>query len=92
MKSAGNATTDTGLLSAADCKDQDTEAFRSFKCQLYNTSLSHILEPITPAMKVPKVVRCPDAHFRQVVYGVVPDTMDYLEQALAACILEGCPM
>ena len=92
MKSV-NATTDSDLLSAADRKDQDTEAFRSFKRQLYHTSLSHILEPIAPAMKVPEVVRCPDAHFRQVVYGVGPNTMDYPEQALAACILEGwCPM
>ena len=44
-------------------------------------------------MKVPEVVRCPDAHFRRVLYGVGPNTMDYPEQALAACILEGwCPM
>ncbi|KAH9835642.1 uncharacterized protein C8Q71DRAFT_762915 [Rhodofomes roseus] len=77
----------------ADRKDKDTTAFRSFKRQLYHASLGNILTPLRPGMSTPEVVRCPDAHFRRAVYGIGPNTQDYPEQALAACVVEGwCPI
>lgn len=79
--------------SPADRQDKDTNAFRSFKQQLYHTSLTTILKPLRPAMTQPEVVRCPNAHFRRAVYGIAANMMDYPEQALAACIVEGwCPV
>ncbi|TFY56705.1 hypothetical protein EVJ58_g7473 [Rhodofomes roseus] len=77
----------------ADRQDKDTTAFRVFKRQLYHTSLGNILAPLRPGMLAPEVVRCPDAHFRRAVYGIGPNTQDYPEQALNACIVEGwCPV
>ena len=83
-----------GLIAAlGDPKDKDTDAFRMFKRQLYHTSVSTILEPIKPAMEAPQVMRCSDSHFRRTVFGVGPNTMDYPEQAQAACVVEGwCPV
>ncbi|KZT70892.1 hypothetical protein DAEQUDRAFT_688244 [Daedalea quercina L-15889] len=90
-----NAVHVLAFLAIAKCdkKDKDSNAFRAFKRQLYHTSVSTILEPIQPAMKVPVVKRCPDSHFRRVIYGVGPNMNDYPEQALAACVVEGwCPI
>ena len=43
-------------------------------------------------MTTPEVVRCPDGHFRRVIYGLGPYIADYPEQALLACIVQGwCP-
>ncbi|KAI0713005.1 hypothetical protein C8Q72DRAFT_799231 [Fomitopsis betulina] len=68
--------------SKADGQDKDTTTFRTFKHQLYHTSLGNILALLHP-----------DAHFCHVVYGIGVNTQDYLEQALAACVVEGwCPI
>jgi hypothetical protein len=43
-------------------------------------------------MTTPEVTRCPDGHFRRVIYGLGPYIADYPEQALLACIVQGwCP-
>lgn len=76
-----------------DPKDKDTDVFRMFKRQLYHTSVSTILDPIKPAMNTPQVMRCSDSHFRRGIFGVGLNTMDYPEQAMAACVVEGwCPV
>ncbi|KAH9927359.1 uncharacterized protein B0H18DRAFT_1118615 [Fomitopsis serialis] len=83
------------FLAIAKCekKHQNTTAFRTFKRQLYHASVAAVLDPLRPAMSTPEVVRCPDSHFRRALYGVGPNLMDYPEQALAACIVEGwCPV
>ncbi|KAK7452202.1 hypothetical protein VKT23_012305 [Stygiomarasmius scandens] len=42
--------------------------------------------------KMPRVTRCPDGHYRRVVYGLGPYIADYPEQALLACIVQNwCP-
>ncbi|KAH8096960.1 hypothetical protein BXZ70DRAFT_1000958 [Cristinia sonorae] len=44
-------------------------------------------------MSKPEVARCPDGHFRRVVYGLGPYIADYPEQVLAACVVQGwCPL
>jgi len=38
------------------------------------------------------VVKCPDSHFRRVIYGLGPYIADYPEQVLLATIVQGwCP-
>ncbi|KAM5535294.1 hypothetical protein V8D89_010979 [Ganoderma adspersum] len=60
----------------AERKYADTAAF----CQL------------KPGMLVPEVVRCPDGHFRRVIWGIGPYVADYPEQVLVANIVQGwCP-
>ncbi|KAF8225302.1 hypothetical protein L208DRAFT_1306832 [Tricholoma matsutake] len=41
-------------------------------------------------MMTPEVVRFPDGHSRKVIYGLGPYIADYPEQALLACIVQGC--
>jgi hypothetical protein len=43
-------------------------------------------------MTTPRVTRCPDGHYRRVIYGLGPYIADYPEQVLLACIVQGwCP-
>lgn len=43
-------------------------------------------------MLTPEVARCPDGHFRRVIYGLGPYIADYPEQCLLACIVQNwCP-
>ncbi|OSX57853.1 hypothetical protein POSPLADRAFT_1121276, partial [Postia placenta MAD-698-R-SB12] len=63
--------------------------FRKFRRQLFHASLSTILSPLRAAMSVPEVTRCPDGHFRRVIYGLGPYIADYPEQTLAGCIVQG---
>ncbi|KAF9499199.1 hypothetical protein BDN71DRAFT_1384458 [Pleurotus eryngii] len=63
--------------------DGDPE-FRTFKWQLYHRSLSTVLDHIKPSMSTPVVRRCPDGHFRRVVFDLGPVIADYPEQVLLA--------
>ncbi|KAG7097471.1 hypothetical protein E1B28_004814 [Marasmius oreades] len=74
-------------------KDQDKSAeFRKFRRQLFHTSLEYILSSMRPYMTEPKVTKCPDGHYRRVVYGIGPYIADYPEQALLSCIVQNwCP-
>ncbi|KAG1871596.1 hypothetical protein F4604DRAFT_1881075 [Suillus subluteus] len=66
--------------------------FQKFCCQLLHSSLAKMLETLKPGMTKPKVVCCPDGHFRRAVYGLGPYIADYPEQALLACIVQNwCP-
>ena len=43
-------------------------------------------------MTEPEVLKCPDGHFRRVVYGIGPYIADYPEQVLLTCIVQNwCP-
>ena len=63
--------------------------FRKFRCQLLHSLLAKMLESLKAGMTVPEVVRFPDGHFRKVIYGIGPYIVDYPEQALLACIVQG---
>ncbi|KAE9400903.1 hypothetical protein BT96DRAFT_1095902 [Gymnopus androsaceus JB14] len=63
--------------------------FRTFKKQLYHNSIAAILRPLKPAMTTPVVRRCPDGHFRQVIYDLAAFIADYPEQVLLAGVVQG---
>ncbi|KAJ3491298.1 hypothetical protein NLI96_g824 [Meripilus lineatus] len=72
--------------------DENTKEFRLFKKQLYHISLTHLLEPLRQGMTTPQVMRCPDGHFRRVIFEIGPFIADYPEQVLLAGIVQGkCP-
>lgn len=76
----------------ADKQHADNAQFRKFRRQLFHSSLSTILDSLKPGMTTPEVTRCPDGHYRRVIYGLGPYIADYPEQALLACIVQGwCP-
>jgi len=80
-----------GHTSGDRCYD-DSPAFRVFKRQLYHTSVAAILRPLHPGMTAPVIRRCPDGHFRRVIYNLVAFIADYPEQVMLTCIVQGwCP-
>ncbi|TRM57413.1 hypothetical protein BD626DRAFT_551157 [Schizophyllum amplum] len=80
-----------GFLSIpkTDKAHQDSATFRSFRQKLFHASLHHILRSVKPAMKVPKIIRYGDGHYRKTMYGIGPYIADYPEQVLLACIVQG---
>ena len=76
----------------ADKEHANDPKFRKFRRQLFHTSLSKILETLKPGMITPEVARCPDNHFRRLIYSLGAYIADYPEQALLTCIVQGwCP-
>ncbi|KAJ7648793.1 hypothetical protein DFH06DRAFT_1423544, partial [Mycena polygramma] len=67
--------------------DNDTD-FRTFKRQLYHASLAAVLSTLKPGMTTPVVRRCPDGHFRRVIYDFAPFIADYPEQVMLAGIVQ----
>jgi hypothetical protein len=79
-------------VSKADRRYQHDGKFRMFRRQLFHSSLAAILEPLRSAMTTPEVTRCPDGHFRRVIYGLGPYIADYVEQVLITSVVQGwCP-
>ncbi|THH16273.1 hypothetical protein EW146_g4353 [Bondarzewia mesenterica] len=89
-----NAVSVLGFLAIPKTNRQykDDPAFRKFRRQLFHASLTTIFEPLRAAMTTPEVTRCPDGHFRRIIYGLGPYIADYPKQVLLACIAQGwCP-
>ena len=79
-------------LKPGDRKYDNDPEFRKFKRQLFHASISAILSPLTAAMKKPVIRRCPDGHFRRVIYDLGPFIADYPEQVMLTGIVQGwCP-
>lgn len=74
---------------AADKVHSSDPTFRSFRRQLFHSSLSKILSTLAPVMEQPEVVECPDRNYRRAIWGVGPYIADYPEQTLLACIVQG---
>ncbi|KAH9174065.1 hypothetical protein EDB89DRAFT_2113711 [Lactarius sanguifluus] len=71
-------------------RESDDDAnFRTFKRRLYHSSISAILESLRPAMTTPVVRRCPDGHYRRVVFDIGPFIADYPEQIMLAGVVQG---
>lgn len=86
------------LISAAHEKHQadrqydDDPNFRTFRRQLFHSSLAAILDTLRPGMTTPEVALCPDGHFRRVIYSLGPYIADYPEQVLLSGIVQNwCP-
>ncbi|KAJ7078723.1 hypothetical protein B0H15DRAFT_1025784 [Mycena belliarum] len=73
-------------------KHRKTAAYQHFVRQMYHACLARVFEPLKAAMTTPELVRCPDGHFRRVIYGLGPYIADYPEQVWLACIVQNwCP-
>ena len=48
--------------------------------------------PVKPHMTSPKIVHCPDGHYHQATFLLVPYIVDYPEKCLLASVVQGwCP-
>jgi len=75
-----------------DRRYDDDLAFRRFKRQMYHDTIAAILSPLKSGMIVPVIRRCPDGHFRRVIYDLASYIADYPEQIyLAAVVQYWCP-
>jgi hypothetical protein len=75
-----------------DRRFDDNLAFRKFKRQLYHASIAAVLRPLRQGMTSPVVRRCPDGHYRRVIYDLVAFIADYPEQVALTGICQGwCP-
>ncbi|KAH9919576.1 hypothetical protein B0H21DRAFT_702115 [Amylocystis lapponica] len=86
-----NAIVVIGFLAIPKSERQygDNTRFRRFRRQLFHSSLSAIFSSLRQLMSVPDITRCPDGHYRRVIYGIGPYIADYPEQTLAGCIVQG---
>jgi hypothetical protein len=59
---------------------------------MYHDTIRAILSPLKPGMTSPVVRRCPDGHFRQVIYDLAAYIADYPKQVYLAGIVQNwCP-
>src|ERR1700679_41911 len=65
------------LFFLAEKEHASSVAFRVFRRKLFHTSLSLILQSLRPGETTPEVYRCPDQHFRRVIWGIGPYIADY---------------
>ncbi|KAG1883964.1 hypothetical protein F4604DRAFT_1919772 [Suillus subluteus] len=85
-----NAVAPIGFLAIpkVERKYDNDVVFRKFKCQLYHASISAILQPLKPGMETPLIRRCPDGHYRQVIYDLAAYIADYPKQLMVAGIVQ----
>ncbi|TBU25238.1 hypothetical protein BD311DRAFT_780434 [Dichomitus squalens] len=70
----------------------DSAAFRTFKKQLYHDALAHVLAPLRPWITTPRVMRCPDGHYRRAIFELGPFIADYPEQVyVSGVVSKWCP-
>lgn len=74
---------------SGDRKYDNDVAFRKFKRKLFHTSIAQILRPLERGMKTPVVHRCPDGHYRRVIYELASFIADYPEQVALSGIVQG---
>ncbi|KAF8324638.1 hypothetical protein F5887DRAFT_1063400 [Amanita rubescens] len=75
-----------------DRKHTNDDHWRQFRRQLFHSSIQAICESLRPTMLEPCVTKCPDGHFRRVIYGLGPYIADYPEQCILASIVgDWCP-
>lgn len=76
----------------ASKEHSNSVTFRTFRRQLFHSSLHHILSSLKTGMHEPQIKQCPDGHFRKFIYRLGPYFADYPEQALLASVVQGwCP-
>ena len=75
---------------SGDHKYDNSENLRIFKCMLFHASFSAILAPLCHGMTAPVICRCPDRHFRCVIYNFLTFITNYLEQVVLSAIVQNC--
>ena len=68
------------FLFIAGPHERSSVEYQRFCRQLYHACLAYIYNPLKPAMTSPKIVQCPDGHFRQAIFSIGPYIADYPEQ------------
>ncbi|KAI0717299.1 hypothetical protein C8Q72DRAFT_962343 [Fomitopsis betulina] len=71
-------------------EDENDPDFHIFKKQIYHAALAHIFDPLKPHMTTPHITRCPDSHYRKVIYSLGPFMADYPEQVYLSGVVQGC--
>ncbi|KDR82217.1 hypothetical protein GALMADRAFT_58542, partial [Galerina marginata CBS 339.88] len=67
-------------------------AYQKFCRQLYHKCLEFAFTPLKPYMESPKVLKCPDGHFRRAIFSLGPYIADYPEQVwLSGTVQDWCP-
>ena len=55
-------------------------------------ALAHVLAPLQPWMTAPRVLMCPDGHYRRAVFEIGPFIADYPKQVYVSGVVQGwCP-
>ncbi|KAF6752471.1 hypothetical protein DFP72DRAFT_991074 [Ephemerocybe angulata] len=67
--------------------DNDAD-FRRFKSQLYHSSIAAIFETVKKYMTTPVLRRCPDGHFRRIIFDFGAFIADYPEQVMLAGVVQ----
>lgn len=73
----------------ADRKYDNDSNLRIFKKRLYHSSISAILQSLKPGMTIPVIRKCPDGHFRRLLYELAAFIADYPEQVYLSGIVSG---
>lgn len=76
-------------MSLADRRFNNNAQFRKFKRVMYHKSIAHILSSLKPAMTEPVVLRCPDGHYRRVIFELAAFIADSPEQVALAGVVQG---
>ncbi|KAF8808689.1 hypothetical protein BYT27DRAFT_7222819 [Phlegmacium glaucopus] len=76
----------------SDRKYDNDASFCKFKRQIYHASISAILKTLREGMTKPVILRCPDGHYRCIIFDLAAFIADYPEQVALAGIVQGwCP-
>ncbi|KAJ3859044.1 hypothetical protein EV359DRAFT_75730 [Lentinula novae-zelandiae] len=86
-----NAVIPIGFLAIpkSDHKYDNNSNLCIFKKRLYHSSISAILQSLKPGMTIPVIWKCPDGHFRHVLYELAAFIADYPEQVYLSGIVSG---
>ncbi|KAJ3927298.1 MAG: hypothetical protein NXY57DRAFT_965615 [Lentinula lateritia] len=86
-----NAVIPIGFLAIpkSDRKYDNDSNLRIFKKRLYHSSISAILQSLKPGMTIPVIRKCPDGHFRRLLYELAAFIADYPEQVYLSGIVSG---
>lgn len=77
---------------AASRKYDNDVSFRNFKQRVYHASLEAVFQTMENEMMTPTVLRCPDGHYRRVIFGLGAYIADYPEQVtLSGVVSDWCP-
>jgi hypothetical protein len=81
-----------GGLFQASKRQRKRPEYQIFCRQLYHSCLMLVFAPLKSSMTVPKVMTCPDGHFRRTIFGLGPYIADYPEQVwLTGVVSNWCP-